>query len=106
LGPGPSLDRGALFDDVWHQFDLHYSFFELKGIDWPAVRDRYRPQAVAAPNDSAFARVLASMLDELRDVHVTLTPFGDGSTMRYLSPYDTVTTWFWAPRIAQTYLSS
>src|SRR5581483_8496624 len=68
--------------------------------------DRYRPQAVAATNDSAFAQVLAGMLDQLHDVHVTLTPFGDGSTMRYLSPYDTLTTWFWAPRIAQTYLSS
>ena len=105
LGPGPSQDRGALFDDVWHQFDLHYSFFALKNIDWTAVGDRYRPQAVAATSDTVFARVLSNMFDELRDVHVTLTPFGDGSTMRYLSPYDTISTWFSPQRITTRYLT-
>lgn len=106
LGPGPSQDRSALFDDVWHQFDLHYSFFELKGIDWTAVGDRYRPMALAAANDTVFAHVLAKMFDELHDVHVTLTPFGDGSTMRYVSTCDTVTTWFSPQRIESRYLTS
>jgi len=90
VGAPPATDRASLFDELWKQFDLHYSFFELKRIDWGAMRARYRPAALAAPNDRAFATVLASMLAELRDVHVTLTPFGPGSTMRYRTPFDTL----------------
>jgi len=89
VGPPPATDRASLFDELWREFDLHYSFFELKGIDWNAARARHRPAALAATSDREFAAALAAMLAELRDVHVTLTPFGPGSTMRYLTPFDT-----------------
>lgn len=90
VGPPPSTDYASLFDTVWREFDLHYSFFELKGIDWNAVGARHRAQAIAATSDRAFANELMAMFDELRDPHVSLTPFGPGSTMRWVGPYDTV----------------
>ena len=71
------------------EFDLHYSFFQLKDIDWTAIGAKYRPLALAAKSDAEFALVVSNMLAELHDPHVSLTPFGAGSTMRYVSPYDT-----------------
>lgn len=89
VGPPPATDYASLFDSVWREFDLHYSFFQLKGIDWTAVGARHRDRAIAATSDRAFANELAAMLAELHDPHVSLTPFGPGSTLRYISPYDT-----------------
>lgn len=88
VGPPPSTDRASIFDDVWQEFDLHYSFFQLKGIDWNAVGARHRPAALAATSDQAFAAELAAMFAELKDPHVTLTALG--KTTRYLAPYDTM----------------
>jgi len=82
LGPDSSTDRAALFDEFWNEFDRHYAMFELKGIDWAGVRDVYRPQALAATTDGAFADVLGRMIDTLDDVHVSLT-LGHGA--RYQS---------------------
>jgi len=90
VGPPPSTDRASLFDAVWQEFDLHYSFFQLKGIDWNAVGAKHRPAALAATSDQAFAAELASMFAELKDPHVTLT--ANGRTMRYIAPYDTMPT--------------
>ena len=73
LGPDRSTDRGALFDEFWSEFDRHYAFFELKQIDWNGVRELYRPLAVAATSDGAFADVLGRMIDTLDDVHVSLS---------------------------------
>ena len=88
LGPPPSTDRASVFEDVWREFDLHYSFFQLKGIDWAAIGTRYRPLAMAARSDADFAVVMSQMLAELHDPHVSITPFGPGSTMRYVSTTD------------------
>jgi len=94
LGPPPSTDRASVFDDVWREFDLHYSFFQLKNIDWKAIGAQYRPQALAAKTDAEFAVVVSKMLAELHDPHVSLTPFGPGSTMRYVSPWDTASMFY------------
>ncbi|MGH7619620.1 MAG: S41 family peptidase [Gemmatimonadaceae bacterium] len=92
VGPPPAADHASIFDDVWREFDLHYSFFQLKGIDWNAVGAKHRAAALAATTDKAFAGEIAAMLAELKDPHVSLTPFGPGSTIRYIAPYDTVPT--------------
>jgi len=94
VGPPPATDRASLFDTVWREFDLHYSFFQLKGIDWAAVGARHRAAALAATSDRAFADELAAMFAELRDPHVSLTAFGPGSTVRYIAPFDTIPTHF------------
>ena len=86
-----------MFEDVWREFDLHYSFFQLKGIDWTAIGAQYRPLAVAAKSDQTFAVVMSKMLAELHDPHVSITPFGTGSTMRYVSPWDTAAMFYSRP---------
>ena len=51
VAPAPSRDYVAMFDDLWSQFDLHYSYFALKAIDWDSVGAHYRPMAAAAQTE-------------------------------------------------------
>lgn len=104
VGAPAATDYGSLFDDVWRQVDLHYSYFDLARVDWNGVGAQYRPLAVSAPNDGDFARVLARMLAELKDVHVSITPGDPGSTMRYLSKFDTTATYFNASAVFGQYV--
>ena len=90
VGPPPATDHASLFDTVWREFDLHYSFFELKGIDWAAVGARHRAAALAATSDRAFAaRARRDARRAARPARLT-DAVRRGSTMRYIAPYDTV----------------
>src|SRR5262245_14894784 len=78
--------RAATFDTYWEALADDYPYFELKGIDWPQVRERYRDRAVHASTRIAFYHVLARMLSELDDWHVRLDvgdlgEFGQSVTM-------------------------
>ncbi|HVX38239.1 MAG TPA: S41 family peptidase [Gemmatimonadaceae bacterium] len=86
LAPAPSSGNAAIFDAVWRDFDLNYSFFTLKGIDWDSVRAVVRPRAIAAPDDDALARVIGGVLMSLHDRHVSLTT--PARTIAYQSAAD------------------
>jgi len=88
LGPEASTDRGAIFDDLWSEVDRRYPYLEYKHIDWNALRDQYRPQALAATSDAALAGVLGRLLEELRDMHVSLTPGPNATPLRYVGPHE------------------
>jgi C-terminal processing protease CtpA/Prc len=104
VGPSVSTSHAALFDDVWRAVDLHYSFFEFKKVNWDSVGTHYRPLALAASTDGAFANVLSQMLRELKDIHVSLTPTGTATTTRYLSTADTTRTYFTWELVARRYV--
>jgi hypothetical protein len=104
LGPAAATSHASIFDQVWNEFDLHYSFFALKHIDWKDARARYRPLALAAANDSGLAVVIEDMMGELQDVHVSLTPFGTGSTTRYVSAFEAADTYFSESRVFGRYV--
>ena len=78
IGSPAPVDHASLFDDLWHQFDLHYSYFSLADVNWDSLGAHYRPLATSAATDQEFSRVLAAMLAELRDVHFALSPSGAG----------------------------
>jgi hypothetical protein len=99
----PASARVDIFDDVWRDFDLNYSFFTLKGIDWDSVRAVYRPRAIAASSDAELARVLGDMLLTLHDRHVSLTT--TGRTITYQSQSDLAPTPFDPVLIEQRYLA-
>ena len=74
--PTPVQSPVAVFDEVWTFADTHYSFFELKGVDWAEVRTRYRPLVRQEMDDRELFDLLADMLFELQDGHVNLrSPF-------------------------------
>jgi hypothetical protein len=104
LGPHATPDHAAVFDELWREFDLHYALFPLKGVNWAAVGATYRPRALAATSEPAFASILGEMLDELRDPHVELTPTGVGGSLHYLSRCDTIALYFEPGVIFQRYV--
>ena len=69
---GGPLDRAArerAFDFVWQTIDERYYDPRLNGVDWAAMRDKYRPVAMAAADDEAFWDALDRMTGELKDSH-------------------------------------
>jgi len=69
----PPRDRARMnarvFDTVWSTVRRQYYDPNLRGLDWNAARETWRPQAVAAPNDHTLYRVVSAMLDLLDDEH-------------------------------------
>lgn len=71
-----SSDPLVNFDYLWSEVDKKYSYFELKNVDWDAVRDQYRPMLSSNSTEEDLFDVLAEMLNELRDDHTNLvSPF-------------------------------
>jgi len=106
VGTNSVADHGTVFDDLWHQVDLHYSYFDLKHIDWDSLGAHYRPIALAATTDAQFATVLSQLLSELHDVHVSLTPLGATTTMRYISHAEAAPTFHDERRTMARYVTS
>jgi carboxyl-terminal processing protease len=75
LGALPSLPQGrtAEFERLWGAVDRTYVYFDLKGIDWKAVRAQYQQRVEAAESEEAYFAVLADMMYELHDAHSELT---------------------------------
>lgn len=74
------------FDYLWNEVDQKYSYFDLKGIDWNAVREHYRPQVSATTSEEELFKIMGDMLVELRDDHTNLiTPFDVSRFNGYLN---------------------
>ena len=70
----------ATFDQFWTTFAENYPFFAAKGIDWTAVRAKYRPQVTS---DAALFDVLTAMIRPLGDAHTGIsTPDRDFAGVR------------------------
>lgn len=69
-GAGARRSYAAQFDILVESFDRVYPAFEYKGIDWPALHERYRARALAARTQDEFVSVAREMLSPLRDLHV------------------------------------
>ncbi|MFC0627505.1 S41 family peptidase [Kribbella deserti] len=62
----------AVFDQFWTTYDEHYPFFRAKGIDWNAVRTRYRPQIRPDLTDDQLFDLLSRMIAPLGDAHTAI----------------------------------
>jgi carboxyl-terminal processing protease len=69
---------GALFDEVWRTVRDNFYDRELHGLDWNAVGEHYRPQALVAAGERELADVINAMLGELNASH-----------LGYFTPLDT-----------------
>ncbi|HEY0709735.1 MAG TPA: S41 family peptidase, partial [Polyangia bacterium] len=66
-------ERKAIIDAVFNLVrDKHYDK-TLGGLDWPAVRKRYEPLAIGAPNDATFFRFVNQMVGELGQSHIEVS---------------------------------
>ncbi|QJR13816.1 S41 family peptidase [Usitatibacter palustris] len=64
-----TTERVRAFDFVWNTINDRYYDAKLNGVDWKAAGDRYRPQAIGAPDDDAFWEMLDRMAGEMKDAH-------------------------------------
>ncbi|WP_405711609.1 S41 family peptidase [Streptomyces xanthophaeus] len=69
--PAPG-DPLASFDVFWQSFEENYPFFAAKGIDWHAVRDRYRPTVHEGTSPDELFAVFGKMVEPLHDAHVAV----------------------------------
>jgi carboxyl-terminal processing protease len=67
-------ERAEIFEIVWHTVNETYYDPTFHGVDWQAMRERYRPRMEAAPNDQEFYAQFEVMLAELRDAHTSFSP--------------------------------
>lgn len=65
-------DRVANFEHLWKAINDHYPYFELKGVDWDEVYERYYPQVKTAQDDAEYHTIIEHMLAELNDAHTNL----------------------------------
>jgi len=72
--PLDPAERQCIFDFVWTLADRYYPFFDLKAVDWDAVRADYEPLVTAAPLDRDFRLVITQLLTELEDGHSQVDP--------------------------------
>lgn len=73
IGVDPSTTPAAVYDQIWHDLDRNYSFFDYKHIDWNAAYARHRVAASSATSLDELAPVIGDLFAELNDVHVDLT---------------------------------
>jgi carboxyl-terminal processing protease len=69
----PTADPLRNFDVLWETFAENYPYFELRGVDWTAVRDEYRPRIAALPADADPWPIFTDILGRFQDAHVRLT---------------------------------
>ncbi|MET8048327.1 S41 family peptidase [Streptosporangium sp. NPDC005286] len=78
-------DPVKVFDIFWATFAENYPFFAAKGIDWQAVRNRYRPRVGPGTGEAELFAVLRDILKELGDAHTALLA-GENQFSRPLRP--------------------
>lgn len=76
--PLDSATALAAFDKAWEAFDAEYAMFAIKpGVDWPRLRETYRPRAAEARSNQELGAIIAEMLAHLEDLHVHVEVDGE-----------------------------
>lgn len=64
-----------VYDRACRLIDRHYFDAKFRGVDWEALKKRYRPEAIAATDEDGLYRVLNRLCAELKESHLgALTP--------------------------------
>ncbi|MFQ6199200.1 S41 family peptidase [Streptomyces sp. NPDC000405] len=71
--PSPAKNPRAVFDTFWQTYKENYPFFAMKGIDWQATRNHYRPQITNRTTDDELFTILTKMIEPLHDGHTYVT---------------------------------
>jgi hypothetical protein len=69
----------ANYDVLWATFAENYPFFELHSVDWDAVNRRFRPLVTSKTTTDELFSIFSEMLEPLRDSHVVLDVFPQGT---------------------------
>ncbi len=69
LLPTLAQPQARIFDEVWQTINDNFYDPKFNGINWQAMRDKYKPQAIKSKSSQEFAAVVNQMLAELRTSH-------------------------------------
>lgn len=72
VSPIPSLlakPQAQVFDRVWQTVNENFFDPKFNGVDWKAMREQYKSQAVRAKSTPEFATVVNQMLSQLQTSH-------------------------------------
>lgn len=73
LQADPEPTPEIVFEQLWSDVRDRYSYLELKDVDWDSIGGVYREKIDDTTSDTALFRMLARMLNTLKDGHVNLT---------------------------------
>lgn len=73
LPADPEQTPEVVFEQLWSDVRDRYSYLELKNVNWDSVGEVYREEIDHTTSDTALFRMLAMMLNTLKDGHVNLT---------------------------------
>lgn len=65
-------DYGPVFERLWSTVNDKFFDPRMNGVDWRAVRARYRPQVAGVRTDEEFHQLATRMLGELKVSHLRL----------------------------------
>lgn len=75
-------ERLRVFDEVWETVRARYYDPHLRGLDWAALRERYRPEAGGAAGRGELYAVLRRLLAHLLDPHTRVHAPGESPDWR------------------------
>ncbi len=78
LGPEPENTPKNNFDILWKTFDENYALFTVKNINWDSLHVVYGSKISASTTESELWDIIAGLISNLNDGHVTL--FNKGYT--------------------------
>ena len=82
-GSHAQQERRAIFEGSWTLVrDKHYDK-TLGGLDWNAMRSRYEPLALGAPDTATFYRFVNQMLGELGQSHLEVAGPGASPSLAF-----------------------
>jgi hypothetical protein len=68
----PGTSNQAIFEEAWDYTDRTYSMFELKKINWDAIKIKYQAKINEQLSQDSLFQVLGAMVNELKDGHCLL----------------------------------
>jgi tricorn protease len=75
----PREEWRQMFDDAWRLHRDYLYASNMQGVDWPAMRRKYRPLVERVADRTELSDVLAQMMGEISLLHTFVTP-GDRRT--------------------------
>ena len=60
------------FEYLWNECNEKYAYFDLKGVDWDAIKTAYSSKIYQGMSEDSLFNVLGGMLKELKDDHANL----------------------------------
>ncbi|MBW4431516.1 MAG: S41 family peptidase [Pelatocladus maniniholoensis HA4357-MV3] len=58
-----------IFEQVWQTINDNFYDSKFNGVDWKAMREKYKSQATQTKSSQEFAAIINQMLDELQTSH-------------------------------------